>query len=246
MNSIEGKTALVTGGGKRLGRAIALALAKQGANILVHYHNSESQAQQVLEESRAFGVQAWKIQADLELENAGQTLAMNCENRTGQVDILINSASIFPEGTLSSSSEQDFVSNFKINALSPFYLSRTLFQHRQPGVVVNFLDARILDFDKNHVPYHVSKRAFFSLTKMMSIEFAPQVRVNGIAPGLILPPEGEDDRYLEKLSHTNPLNTHGSIEDIVDATIFLITARFVTGQVLYVDGGRHLKGYLYA
>jgi NAD(P)-dependent dehydrogenase (short-subunit alcohol dehydrogenase family) len=95
------------------------------------------------------------------------------------------------------------------------------------------------------VPYHLSKRLLFDLTKMMAVEFAPRIRVNGIAPGLILPPEGQDDDYLERLADTNPLHDHGSPKDITDALLYLVLAEFVTGQVLFVDGGRHLKGNLY-
>ncbi|MCH7709078.1 MAG: SDR family oxidoreductase [Myxococcales bacterium] len=107
------------------------------------------------------------------------------------------------------------------------------------------MDTRITDYDKSHVSYHLSKRMLFSMTRMMALEFAPKVRVNAIAPGLILPPEGKDETYLQDLARSNPLLAYGGPGDVVEAVLFLLQGRFVTGQVLYVDGGRHLLGGVY-
>ena len=137
----------------------------------------------------------------------------------------------------------------KINSLSPFTLTTRLHEHLEAddrcGAVVNFLDTRMLDYDKKHVAYHLSKRTLFAITRMASIEYAPRLRVNGVAPGLVLPPPGEDESYLDEWAHTNPLKTHGNGEQIAAAVLFLLWSRFVTGQVIYVDGGRHVKGRFY-
>jgi NAD(P)-dependent dehydrogenase (short-subunit alcohol dehydrogenase family) len=127
----------------------------------------------------------------------------------------------------------------------PFFLSKGLKDSGNLLSVVNLLDTRIQDYDKNHVSYHLSKRGLMSLTKMTALEWAPQVRVNAVAPGLILVPEGEGEDYLKKLANTNPMQTVGNVGNITDAILFLIRNEFVTGQIIYVDGGRHLKGRVY-
>ncbi len=112
-------------------------------------------------------------------------------------------------------------------------------------MVVNFLDTMIRDYDKKHVPYHVSKKVLQDLTRMMAVEYAPKLRVNAVAPGLVLPPLGKDESYLERLKHTNPLQSYGSGEQIAHAVVFLLTNEFITGQCIYVDGGRNLRGAMY-
>ncbi len=107
------------------------------------------------------------------------------------------------------------------------------------------LDSRAFDHDPQHFAYHLSKRTLFAVTRIMAMELAPKVRVNAIAPGLVLPPAGKDESYLARLAHTNPLQSYGGPQDVVDALLFLLRSRFITGQVLYIDGGRHLKGAFY-
>ena len=245
MQRFNGSTALVTGSAKRLGRACALALAKQGASIVIHYRYSKEQAEDVHKEAAKIGAKAWLIQADLADTNQCKALFADAVRLAGKIDILVNSASIYPEGTLMESTEGDYVDNLMINALAPLTLSRLFAEQEINGAIVNLLDARMLDYDKKHVPYHISKRALFSFTRMLSVELAPAVRVNAVAPGLILPPEGEDSSYLQRFAHTNPLETWGTAADITDAVLYLAEAKFVTGQVLYVDGGRHMKGRFY-
>jgi pteridine reductase len=106
------------------------------------------------------------------------------------------------------------------------------------------LDTRVAGYDRQHVAYHLSKQMLCTLTRMMAVEFAPRIRVNAVAPGLILPPEGKGMDYLEGLKGTNPLNQYGSAEDISAAAVFLIGSAFITGQGIHVDGGRHLKGMM--
>jgi NAD(P)-dependent dehydrogenase (short-subunit alcohol dehydrogenase family) len=124
-------------------------------------------------------------------------------------------------------------------------LSRRLAAQKRAGSIVNLLDARMLDYDRQHLSYHLSKRALWDLTRIGAIEFAPLIRVNAVAPGLVLPPTGKDTEYLEKLKHTNLLNRYGSPEDVARAVLFLIESPFITGQVIFVDGGRHMRGRVY-
>jgi len=242
---LHGKTALVTGAAKRLGAATALELARHGAAILVHYGKSEADAKNVARQITDLGVRAWTIPADFSDPAAADALFDRAVQAAGPIDILVNNASVFPHAGLATLSPADLHANLDVNALAPLLLSRRFFAQGRPGCIINFLDARITDFDSEHAAYHLSKRMLFSLTRMMALEFAPAVRVNAVAPGLILPPEGEDQSYLERLAHTNPLGRHGGARDVTEAVLFLIRSEFITGQVIFVDGGRHIKGAMY-
>ena len=110
---------------------------------------------------------------------------------------------------------------------------------------MNMLDCRIVDYDKQHVAYHLSKQMLYQTTRLLALELAPGIRVNGVAPGLILPPSGEEAAFLEARKQTNPLYRVGSESDVVDAVRLLISNEFITGQVIFVDGGRHLRGSVY-
>lgn len=247
--NLRGKTALVTGAARRIGRATALALARAGADIVVHYRSSEGQAHDLVEKLSALGVQAQAFPADLADAVAVDSLVVEALRLTGRLDVLVNSASIFEEGGLNEVGPEEFRRNFDINALSPFVLTRNLYRHvserHASGSVVNLLDSRVTDYDRRHVAYALSKRALHSLTQMAAMEFAPTLRVNAVAPGLVLPPAGEDEDYLERLRTTNPLQSHGTLEQVTDAVLFLVGNAFVTGQTIWVDGGRHLKGGFY-
>ncbi|MBN2509892.1 MAG: SDR family oxidoreductase [Spirochaetales bacterium] len=244
---LSGKTALVTGAARRIGRACALSLAQAGARVIVHYHHSDEEAADTVSRIRRIG-EAAAIHADLNSEPALFKLMEKSLSLWGGVDILINSASTFGGDDMFSADIASLEKNLRIHTAAPLYLSRLLYS-RQPslnnGNIINFLDTRITDYDKKHLSYHLSKQNLFSLTRMMAAEFAPRVKVNAIAPGLILPPPGEDEEYLSRLSHTNPMNTTGSLEDITQTLIFLLTNSFITGQVVFVDGGRHLQGSFY-
>ena len=246
---LPGTSALVTGGAKRLGRETALVLARAGCSVVVHYRSSEAPAFQLVDEVRALGVNAWPVQAELSSPVETDRLFDDSEKLAGNIDFVVNSASIFPESTLGELDEASLIENLRINSLAPFALTARLHEHLEAGgrsgAVVNFLDTRMLDYDRKHVPYHLSKRTLFAITRMTSIDYAPRLRVNGVAPGLVLPPPGEDSSYLDKWAHTNPLKTHGNGEQVAAAVLFLLWSRFVTGQIIYVDGGRHVKGRFY-
>jgi pteridine reductase len=245
MKKFAGKRALVTGGAKRLGRAVCLALAEQGADIVIHYHSSEKEADKLAEEIQELGSGAWRIKADLSRpETAGQFFSEVLDT-VGPLDYLINSASIYPKGTLDTLTIEDLNTNMSLNAYAPALLVRAFAEQQREGVIINFLDSRIADYARYHVPYNISKRVLFAFTRMMSLEYAPLVRVNGIAPGLILPPPGSGPGNLENLAYTVPLEKTGTIEQITDTVLFLLANEYITGQVIYVDGGRHLKGSVF-
>lgn len=243
---ISGKTALVTGAGKRLGRATALALAGEGASVVVHYHSSQAEADELAGEIRKIGPRSWVVNGNLaDPEQADQVMG-RAIGLAGPIDILVNNASIFQEDTIMDLTAQSLQRNVQINAMAPLQLMRSFAAQGRGGDIVNMLDARIADFDRKHMAYSLSKSLFFVITRIMAQKLAPAIRVNAVGPGLILPPEGKDESYLASLAHTTLLNTFGHERDITEAILFLLRSEFVTGQVLFVDGGRYLKGSMYA
>ncbi|MDX9973072.1 MAG: SDR family oxidoreductase [FCB group bacterium] len=242
---LKGQVALVTGAAKRIGHAIALGLAEAGADVAVHYRRAGDEAAALCDSIRAKGRRAWAIQADLSEAAEAEALFSQVVDACDHVDILVNNASIFPENTILDVTPEDLHASMAVHAIAPLLLARRMAALGRSGCIVNLLDARVVDYDRIHAAYHLSKRALMSLTSMLALELAPSIRVNAVAPGLILPPEGKPADYLASLAHTNPLQAYGGPEDIASAVLFLVTSRFVTGQVIYVDGGRHLKGRVY-
>ncbi len=238
---LEGMTALVTGAPKRIGHEIAMALAEEGANIVVHYRRSAKEAEELRSRLAEHRVQSWPVKADFELPEEYESLIERSIHLAGSLDILINSASTFSPGTLKDLTFDGLVTSMQVNAWAPFALIRDFARTAGEGKVINLLDTRIVGYDWSHVGYILSKDILYKLTRMAAIEFAPHVTVNAVAPGLILPPPGKNEDYLNRLANTVPLQKHGKAADIVDAIIYLLKSEYVTGQVIYVDGGRHLK-----
>jgi hypothetical protein len=245
-SAAAGTVALVTGAALRLGAAISRRLAAGGADLVLHCRASREAAEELAAEVRAAGRRAWVLAADLDDPAMAEALLPRAaEAAGGPVTVLVNNASIFPRDRVTDFTLADLEHNLRVNTWAPLVLSRALAAQGEPGVVVNLLDCRIHDYDEEHAAYHLSKRMLFSLTRMTALEFAPRVRVNAVAPGLILPPPGEDESFLERMAHTNPLHAHGSPGEVAAAVDYLVRAPFVTGQVIHVDGGRHMRGRVY-
>ncbi len=239
--SLKGKIALITGASKRIGRALSIALAEEGVNIIAHDHRArETETIKVCGEVEDCGAKSWKIIADLERPEEYEPLLARALQTAGSLDILINNASIFSPGTLMDMGYSDLTHHLHVNAWAPFVLSREFARLVRKGAIINLLDTKIAGYDRDHAAYILSKHILSILTLMCALEFAPAVRVNAVAPGLILPPAGKDESYLDRLAEKMPLRKHGGPGDIVDAAIYLIKSDFVTGQTIYVDGGRHL------
>ena len=239
------RKALVTGGSKRLGREIALALARSGTHVVVHYNTSAGPAEELAGELRALGVRGATLQADLDDPASVEPLLAGAWEALDGIDLLVNSASIFPSGRLDEMELAHLDRNLRVNAWAPFLLTRALWRRLRDtsdrASVVNMLDTRLIGGDLAHAPYHLSKAMLAELTTLMALEFAPQLQVNGVAPGAVLPPEDQDEACLERLTEDLPLKRRGYPHDIAHAVLYLLGAEFVTGQVIYVDGGRHLR-----
>jgi len=240
---LAGQTALITGGARRIGRAIAGALASRGVNIILHYNTSGNEAVDLRKELESFNVNVTIHRADL--SNPGEAEGLISEAGGKDIDILINNASSFGNDDIYSLTYDDLIRHITINAYAPLAISRAFALERKEGSIINILDTRITLYDARHASYHLSKRMLFTATRMMAIEFAPGFRVNGIAPGIVLPPEGRDDAYIEKIAENYPLKRTATMDDISDAVLFILRSRAMTGQILYLDGGSHLQGCAY-
>jgi pteridine reductase len=238
---LEGKNALVTGAARRIGRAISLALAREGANVALHYSSSEREIGELAAEIEALGVKAVTLRADLSDPAELASLLERAREALGTIEILVNNASIFPSDNLETVELEELERNLEINAWAPLVLTRAFAAQSERGHVVNLLDSRVSGFDRTHVSYILSKHVLAALTRMCALELAPGIAVNGIAPGLILPPAGKDEEYVDRLAQTVPLKRRGAPEDIAAAAVYLVTSDFVTGETIYVDGGRHLE-----
>jgi len=240
---LRGKTALITGAAKRIGRETALALAKEGCSVAVHYRSSVDEARELVAQLEAKGVSAWAVKADFEKLEDVETLIKRTLEMSGGLDILVNNASIFPQNTLDSMTFHDVALNMHVNAWVPFALSRDFAREIGRGKIVNLLDSRIEDYDWSHTAYMISKHALAAFTNMTALAYAPEIAVNAVAPGLILPPPGKDIGYIEAMRDTLPLRKHGDPRDVADAVVYLAKSEFLTGEVIFVDGGRHLREY---
>jgi pteridine reductase len=243
MNELDlrGKTALITGAAKRLGRAVALALAGEGMNLVIHHWASAAEAEALCQEIRQLGVQAWSVPADLGDPAAAEALLGQAVALAGPVQVLVNNAATFDPSKLADVTFDQVSESALVNAWAPFVLSRAFAAQGLPGRIINLLDTALEGNIRAHVAYILSKHLLAVLTRMTALEYAPGITVNAISPGLILPPPGQDENAFDRLIERVPLQRHGAPEDVAGAMLFLVKSDFVTGQVIHVDGGTHLR-----
>jgi pteridine reductase len=235
--NLSGKTALVTGAAKRLGREIALALARRGANIVVHYNASAAEARQLVKEIQALGVDALAVQADQ--SNARQVRA--AVRKAGRIDVLIASAAVFERTPFAKLTEADWDFHINANLKGPFLFALEAARHMKAGKMIFFADWAALRPYRNYLPYLVSKAGIICLTKALAKELAPHIQVNAIAPGPVLLPADFPEAERRKVIDATLLKRLGSPSDIVNSVLFLLEGSdFITGHVLVVDGGRLL------
>ncbi len=239
--------ALVTGAGQRLGRAVALELGRAGWGVVVHYRHSADEAEAVAAEIRAAGGAAAIAGADLEDRAERHALISKAVDAAGApLAALVNCAAMFEHDTIDTLNEDLFQRQMAVNALTPAVLARE-FAEALPedarGVVVNFLDFKLANPYPDHFSYTLSKYALSGATDLLARALAPRVRVNAVAPGYTLPAPGQSDADFQRLKDDVPLKRGSTPEDIAHAVRFLIENQAVTGQTIYVDGGRRFRSH---
>jgi NAD(P)-dependent dehydrogenase (short-subunit alcohol dehydrogenase family) len=238
---LDNQTVLITGSARRVGRVMALAVAGAGGDVIIHHSSSPEQAQQTRDEITALGQKAWVLKSDF--TDPDQTVALIAKAfDIHSIDALVNSASIFTDHTWKSTTLEDWQTHLQINLTAPFLLSqayaRRLSKNRQ-GRIVNILDWRALRPGADHFPYTVSKSGLLGLTKSLAAALAPQILVNGIAFGAILPPSDGGD--VEEIIQPVPLNRWADMKEVGETLLFLLGGpAYITGEVIHLDGGRHL------
>jgi pteridine reductase len=236
---ISGRTALVTGAARRLGRAMAVALADAGADVGVHYRTSAAEARSTVAALEATGRRAVALQADFASSGAVARLIADTERAFGRLDILVNSASMFERRPVLDISEEEWDRVLAVNLKAPFLLSQAAapLLRRDGGIIVNLVDLSALQAWPAFAHHAVSKAGLLHLTRIMARALAPDIRVNSIAPGTVLPPEGYEG---EDGSGKRVIRRAGEAADVVGALLYLIQSDFVTGANVVVDGGRML------
>ena len=234
-------TALVTGGAVRLGRAIVLHLAGRGYDIALHYATSNESAGKTAQEVRELGVRCETYCADFTNLNEISLLMGRVLGDFSSLDILVNSAANFIQENLEETSDRGLLDTINVNLVAPFTLMREFKRRVTSGLIINILDERILRRVSTFGAYSVSKSALAHLTELSAVEWGETVRVNAIAPGLILPPAGSSNEYIAKSAPKIPTKTHGYISDILRGFDYLIDSPFVNGEILFIDGGQSKK-----
>ncbi|MFS2106156.1 SDR family oxidoreductase [Ralstonia sp. Ralssp135] len=238
--------ALVTGAGRRVGRVIALALARHGWDVAVHCHRSRTEADAVAAEITAMGRRAAVLQADLSDEAAASRLIADCIAALGTPTCLVNNASLFQYDVATSFSYASLDTHMRTNVAAPLLLSREL--HRAltadgaegRGVVINLLDQKLDNLNPDFLSYTLSKAALSTATMQLAQALAPALRVVGVAPGITMVSGDQSQGGFARAHQMTPLGQSSTPEDIAEAVCYLATARAVTGTTLFVDGGQHL------
>jgi pteridine reductase len=234
---INGKVALITGSAKRIGREIALELAARGARIAVHYRSSEAEAKALAATVGA------EFQADLTDLNAVQNMFGAIAKTFGALDILVNSASVFDPGSAGDATPEHWDQQMNTNAKAPFFLAQAaarFMRKRGAGKIINIADVAGELIWPTYLAYSVSKAALIAVNRGLAKAFAPEIQVNAIAPGPVLFPEYYTEEQKRSAVERTLLKRAGLPRDVVNAAIFLIENDYITGEVLHVDGGRHI------
>ncbi len=236
------KPALVTGAGQRIGRGIAVHLAERGWDVGIHYNRSEKDATELAQAlTRKFPDGRFEVfRADLTDTHETELLMGRVTDRMGKPEMLVNNASVFEPAFIKNSTPQFLDRQMSVNFRAPFILIREFARLCDKGLIINMADTRITGNQPGYAAYTLAKKALWELTKMAALELAPGFRVNAIAPGLALPPAGEDESYLLRLSGNIPMRKPGGLIPILRSVDFILDNEYLTGQLLYCDGGENL------
>ena len=241
---LKGKTALVTGGGIRLGRAIVIELARQGCNLAIHYNRSVEDARRVQEKAQKAGVRADIFQFNLENFGNINELFDEVNRSLGMVDILINNAGSYKRGSGMAKSQKNLEAMFNLNLFAPWWLIKEFvnqLDENSQGRIVNICDAGIFKTASDHFAYRLTKKALFELTRMFALELAPRITVNAVAPGIMLPLSGYEHVNMDEVAERKiPLNRIGSPEIVAENVLHILRQDFMTGSIIKVDGGENI------
>jgi NAD(P)-dependent dehydrogenase (short-subunit alcohol dehydrogenase family) len=243
MNAPHRKAALVTGAAKRLGRAIALGLARDGWDIAVHYRDSEADAQKTVEEIIALGRAAIALKCDLSNEADTRLLLQRAVDGLGPIGCVVNSASLFSYDDAHSFGHEQLDAHMRCNLAAPLLLAQSLHAATPEGeqaVVINLLDQKLYNLNPDFLSYTLSKAALQTATTMLATALAPKLRMVGLAPGLTMVSGDQTPESFEKAHQHTVLGHSSTPEDIAQAACYLASARGITGTTLLVDGGQHL------
>lgn len=232
--------ALVTGGATRLGLAFAMSLAQRGYDIAIHYHSSKDSAERAAKDIESLGVSCQVFQADLSCDQPGD-LVKQVTDHFPRLELLINSASAYEAASIANTSLALLQQQFSVNFFAPFILTQAFVKECKSGAVINILDNKIEFQQNDYAAYLLSKKTLAEFTRLAAIEYAPNIRINGIAPGVVLPGEERTEDYVSWRIENIPLQQQGSVEDLLRAMNFLIDSKFVTGQIITVDGGENIN-----
>jgi len=239
-------TALVTGAGRRIGRAIALDLARGGWHVGVHYAASRVEADEVVGLIRASGGAAAAIGADLADAQEAQALVARCADVLGPPELLVNSAALFLDDRIETLDPAQWDRQQAVNLRAPVLLAKSFAAHLpagRQGLIVNIIDQRVWRLTPEFFSYTIAKAGLYAATRMLAQALAPRIRVNAIGPGPVLPPAGQSEAEFERRTERLPLRRAAALSEITAALGFLIDAKSVTGQILALDGGDHLATF---
>lgn len=234
--------ALVTGGGKRIGRAIVLELARAGFDVVIHYRASETAAEAVADEVRALGRKAATVKADLAVEAQVKSLVAASVEAIGRpLAVLVNNASVFEDDRVGSLGRETWDAHIETNLRAPIVLAEAFAGQAPDGsAIVNLLDQRVLKPDPRFISYALSRNGLWWATRTLAQALAPRIRVNGVGPGPTLPSVHQSPADFDAEARATLLQRAGSPEAVAAAVRWLVDAELVTGQMIAVDGGQHL------
>jgi pteridine reductase len=240
---LDGRVALVTGAGTRVGRVIAVALGKAGMRVGVHYAGSEKGAREAVEEIMGAGSDARTLPGDLTDPATAPRLIEHTAKVFGSLDVLVNSAAVMLRTPVGEVLVEDWDAMFALNLRAPFFLSQAAARVMgdRGGAIVSIADLAAFETWRGYVPHSITKAGIVQMTRSLAHALAPKVRVNAVAPGPVLLPEGWTQEQADKLISTTPLGRLGSPDDVAQAVLYLLSAEYVTGETIIVDGGRHVR-----
>lgn len=238
--NLKGKTVLVTGGARRIGAALCVALAEKGCRIVIHHNRSARPAVALAAHLRRGGAQAWTVAGDFNAPRCADRVVRAAIAAAGKLDVLVNNAAVFHKQSLLQVSAESVRAEWEVNLLAPLLLIRAFARRARRGSIVNLLDGRIASNRTDAVPYSLAKKSLADLTRLAALELAPRMTVNAVAPGPVL--AAGTAGVAREPAGPLPLQVRPTVKDVVKAVLFLLESDSITGQIVFVDSGRHLTG----